>query len=127
MRLLNLVEQNDGVGVTPHLFGELTTFFIPHVTGRRSHQSADGKLLHVFAHVYAYQRFFRIEHEPCEDLCELGFTDAGGTEENKRTDGLIGILQSRSVPLNGTCYTDNGIFLANDLSLQIVVHTSEAT
>ena len=45
-----------------------------------------------------------------------------GPRENERADGFVGILQSCSVTLDGACYTDNGIVLADDLSLQIVVH-----
>ena len=127
MRLLNLVEKNDGVGVTPHLFGELTTFFIPHVTGRGSNEAADGELLHVFAHVDANQRLFRIKHEPCEYLRQLRFTNTGWAEENERANGLVGVLQSRPVTLDGARYTDDGILLANDLSLQIIVHAGEAS
>ena len=55
---LNLVEQYDGLGVTTHFLRQLSALFIAHIAWSCSYQARDGELLHVFAHVDAYQCVF---------------------------------------------------------------------
>ena len=51
MRLFHLVQQDDAVGLAPHGLGQLTALVVAHVSRRRADQTADGELLHVFAHI----------------------------------------------------------------------------
>src|SRR5258707_485103 len=51
MSLFDLIQQDDGIGLAPDGFGELTAFVIPDIAGRRADKPANRMLLLVFAHV----------------------------------------------------------------------------
>ncbi|GIW09631.1 MAG: hypothetical protein KatS3mg061_0688 [Dehalococcoidia bacterium] len=51
--LLDLVEQDDAVGLAPHRLGELAALVVAHVAGRRAHQPRNGVALHELGHVDA--------------------------------------------------------------------------
>src|SRR5204862_7346876 len=53
MRLLDLVEEHDGVRASPYLLGEEPALFVAHVAGRRAEQARHRKLLHVLRHVHS--------------------------------------------------------------------------
>src|SRR5262249_9615156 len=53
MRLLNLVEEDDAVGATTYLLGQLTTFVITNVPRRTTEETGNGMRLHVLGHVEA--------------------------------------------------------------------------
>ena len=63
MSFFDFVEQNDGVRTAANLFGELATFFVADVAGRRSDETGDVVFLHVFGHVDADERLGVAEHE----------------------------------------------------------------
>src|SRR5215216_3669723 len=92
MRLLDFVEQDDRVRIALHLFGELTTLFVPDVSRRRSDQLRDGVLLHVFRHVKANQRVLAAEQELRERARELRLADAGRAKEHEAADRTIRAL-----------------------------------
>ena len=56
VRLLDLVEQHDGVRVPPHGLRELAARLVPDVAGRRAGEARDGVRLHVLRHVNAHLR-----------------------------------------------------------------------
>src|SRR5688500_12548963 len=86
MRLLYLVEQDDGVRTTTHRFGKLTAFFVTDVARRRADQSRYGKLLHVLRHVDAHQCMLIVEEKLGKCARELGLSNACRSEEDERTD-----------------------------------------
>ena len=51
-------------------------------------------LFHIFAHVDADNVILIVEEKLSERAGELGLADAGGSEENKRAYGPVGILQA---------------------------------
>ena len=83
MRLLNFVEEHDGVGTSPNLLSELAAFFIADVSGRSADQSRDSVLLHVFGHVEVDHRIRIAEHELAERLGKQRLSDAGGADKEK--------------------------------------------
>ena len=46
-----------------HLLGELSTFFVADIAGRRADQTRDAVLLHVLAHVDANHQLFIVEQK----------------------------------------------------------------
>ena len=94
MRLLDLVEQHDRVGVALHLLGELAALFVADVSGRRANQLRHRVLLHVFGHVEADQRVIAAEQEVGERARELGLADAGRAEEDEAADRTVRVLQA---------------------------------
>ena len=94
--LLNLIEQNDGVGLTAHLLGQLAAFLESHVTRGSSHHAAHVVLLHELAHVHADERIFASEHLSRQHLGQVGLAHARGSHEHEDADGAIGVLQSHT-------------------------------
>lgn len=74
----DFVEEDDGVGATAYLLGELASFFVAYVAGRGSDEAGDAVFFHVFGHVESDEGVFVIEEEFCEGFAELGFADACG-------------------------------------------------
>src|SRR5690606_40486241 len=96
LRLLDLVEQDHGERPPAHRFGELATFVVADVSGRRPDEARYGELLHVLAHVDAYDVALVVEQELGERLGELGLADARGAEEQERNDRAIRVGQART-------------------------------
>jgi len=91
MGLLNFVEQDDGIGMAAHLFGELPAFFVADVARRGADQPRNGVFLHVLGHVDANHELFVIKQEFRERTGEFGFSDAGRPQENERANGALGV------------------------------------
>src|SRR5579862_9707837 len=102
MRLLDLIEQNDGVGPPAHRFGKLTAFFISDVSRRRADESTHRVLLHVLRHIDANHGLFVVEKERSDAARYFGFSDAGRAEEDERADRTVRILQARARTPDGT-------------------------
>src|SRR5258705_6792471 len=96
MRFFDLVEQDHAVWPSPHRFGELSSLFISHVSGRRADQARDSVLLLVFGHIDPNQRAFVVEEKLGERSRQLGLSDAGRAQEYEAAVGPVRILQSRS-------------------------------
>ena len=81
VRLFDLIEEHDAVGVATYRFGQLTGLVVAHVAGRRADHAADGVPLHVLAHVQPDERLFVVEQLLREGAGQLGLADAGGSQE----------------------------------------------
>ena len=53
MSLLDFVEQDDGVGLAPHLLGQLSALLVADVSRRRTDETRDCEFLHILAHIDA--------------------------------------------------------------------------
>ena len=74
MRLLDLVEQHDAVGMRADGVDEQAALLEADVSGRRADQPRHRVLLHVLAHVEADELVAELHREL---LGELGLADAG--------------------------------------------------
>jgi hypothetical protein len=61
--LLDLVEQDHGVGAPPNGLCELTALLVANVSRRSADQTGDRVLLHVLGHVDADHGLLGVEHE----------------------------------------------------------------
>ncbi len=111
MRFLDFVQQDDRIGRALHALGELTAFFVADVSRRRADQLRDRMLLHEFRHIEADQRFLAAEHELRQGASDFGLADAGGTEEQERTDGPVRALQAGAAAANGAGQRADGFVL----------------
>ena len=75
--LLDLVEQDHGVGAPAHRLGQLAAVAVPDVAGGRADQPRDRVRLAVLGHVDADQRLLGREQPLRERLDQLGLADAG--------------------------------------------------
>ena len=91
MRLLDLVEEDHRIRTAANLLGKLPAFFVANVSGRRADQSRYCVPLHVLGHVNAHHRMFIVKQEFGQSPGQLGFADAGWTEENERSNRALEI------------------------------------
>ena len=123
--LFDFVEEHDRIGFLPDFFSELATFFIADVSRRGTEQARDGVLFHVLAHVYADEGILVAEEELSEGLCQLCLADAGGTEEDERGRGTVGVFQARASAAYGPGDGGNCFALADNTLAQLGFHLKE--
>ena len=90
VRLLDFVEQDDGVWPAADLFGELAAFLIADISGRGSDQSAHIVLLHVLAHVDLNERILVAKHEFGQRFGQQRLADASGPTKMNDPRGRFG-------------------------------------
>ena len=83
MRLLDLIQQDDGIGPAPYRFGQVTALFVTDVARRRTDQACHRVFLHELGHIDAHHRFFGVEQEIGQRLGQFGLTDTGRPEEQE--------------------------------------------
>ena len=118
VRLLDLIEQHHTVGPAPHRLSELPALFIAHISGWSADQSAYRVFFHVLAHVDAHHVAFIVEQEFGECAAQFGFAHACRSQEEKGTDGAVGILQARSRQADGFGHAAYGLILPNQSLVQ---------
>ena len=125
MGLLDFVEQHHGVGLAPYGLGQLSTFVVAHVSGRRSYQTRYAMLLLVFAHVDTGHHGLVVEEELGQCLCQLGLAHAGGTQEEERADGSFGVLQAGTATAHGVGHGRDGFVLADDTLVELFLQMEQ--
>ena len=92
VRLLDLVEEDDGVRPAAHGLRQLPALLVADVAGRRAQEPGDRMSLLVFRHVEPHHRPLVVEHELRERARQLRLPDAGRAEEDERADRPIRVL-----------------------------------
>ena len=123
--LLDLIEQHHAVWAAAHRLGQLPALFIAHVAGRRAHQARDSVFFLVLAHVNAHHGVLVIEQELRQGARQLGFPDAGGTQEDERADRPVGILQTGARPAHSVGHCPQGVLLPDHALVQALFHVDE--
>ena len=93
VRLLDLVEEDDGVRPPAHGLRELPALLEADVARRRADEARHGVLLHVLRHVEPHHRLLVVEQELGQGAGRLRLPHARGPEEDKRADRPVGVLQ----------------------------------
>ena len=125
VRLLDLVEEHDGERLAPHRFGQLTALFVPDVARRRTDEAAHRVLLHVLAHVELDQGVLVVEEELGQRLGQLGLAHAGRAQEDERAARALGVLEAGPGAADGPRQGLEGLFLADDPLVQLVLHAQQ--
>ena len=81
MGFFDFIKKNDAVGATADFFGELAALFVADVAWRGANEAGDVKLLHVLGHIELDEGIFFPEDLFREGFGQVGFADAGWTEE----------------------------------------------
>src|SRR5271166_1238601 len=123
--LLDFVEQHHRVGRALDSLGQLAALFVADVSRRRAYQLGDRVLLHELGHVEADERFLAAEHELCQGARHFRLADAGGAEEEERTDRPIRTLQSRTRAANGARQSGDGAILRDDTPVQLFLDAQQ--
>ena len=125
MRLLNLVKEDDRVGLTADGFGELPPFVIAYISRRRTDKASSGELLLIFAHVDTGEHRLVIEEDFGQGLCQLGLPHPSGTQEDERTDGSLGVLETCTATAYGIGHRLDGLLLPHDTLVQLFLEVQE--
>ena len=125
VRLLDLVEEHDGVRTPPDGLGELAALVIAHVSGRGTDELGDGVLLHELGHVEADERILAAEEELGERLGELGLAHARGAEEDERATGATRVLEGRAGAADGLGDLRDCLLLPDDPLVKRVLAAQE--
>ena len=118
VRLLNLIEEHDGVGFTANPFRELSALIVAHVARRSTHHAAHRMLFHILAHVDADESLLGAEEFLGQFLGQVGLAHTRGAHEEEGADGLLGVFESDPAALDGLGNLRDGIILSDDRSLQ---------
>ena len=123
MRLLDLVKQYNGVGMTTYALCQLSAFLISHVSWRCTDQSRGVEALCIFAHIDTDQGVTTAKHELSQFLGEIGLTHTRRSEEHEHANRVVGILQSYTVALDGLHHLLDSCILTDNSVLQFLGHT----
>src|SRR5579883_74487 len=124
--LLDLIQQDDAVGVAAHGLSELAALFIADIAGRRADQPRDAVLLHVLRHVDADDGLLVIEEELGEGAGRLGLAHAGRPQEEEAGQRAVGVLQPGARATNGVRDDLQGQVLPHDALAQAVFHGQQS-
>ena len=125
MRLFDLVEENDAVGLTAHLFGELAALVKADVARRRADELGNRVLFHILGHIDADHGVFVAEHRLGERAAELRFADARGTEEQEAPDRAVRILEPDSAAPDGARHRRDGFVLPDHAAVEHILHVQQ--
>ena len=123
--LLDLVEQDHGVGLAADLLRQLARLVIPHIARGRAHQAGDGVLLHKLRHIQPDQGVRRVEEVICQLLHQLCLAHAGGAHEDE-ADGLVLGGDAHPVPPHGGGHGGHRLVLADDVALEPPLQLAQA-
>ena len=123
--LFDLVEEDNGIGLVPYLFGELPARLVePDVTRRRADELAHRLFLHILAHVQPHEQFLVAEQRRRERLGKLRLAHARGSDEDERAMGRPG---SFSPARRADRLRDggDGVVLPDDARVQLLFETQQ--
>src|SRR5215211_925626 len=123
--LLDLVEENDRVGTTPHLLRELSSLFVADVAWRRADEAAHRVALLELGHVYPDHGVLLAEEVLGECTGELGLADSCRTEEDKAADGPLGVLYASPGAPDGLGHRPDRGLLSDDPLVQHALQAQE--
>ena len=115
MGLLDLVQQENRVGVLPDRLGEEAALLVADVARRRPDELGHGVLLLVLAHVVAEERHPQRRGKLAG---EFGLSHPRRPHEEERGDGLVRFAEAGARPLDRLHDPLHGLVLAEDPGLQ---------
>ena len=83
MRLLDLVEKHYRIRMSSYCFGKLAAFIVADISRRRTDESRDVVLFHIFGHIDPYKRGLVTEHDFGKGFRKLRLTDTRRAKENE--------------------------------------------
>src|SRR5215207_213898 len=125
VRLLDLVQQDDGVGLAAHGLGELASLVVADVARGRADEPGHGVLLHVLRHVHLDHRVLVAEEELGERACQLGLPHARRAEEDERAGRPLRVLDPGAGATDRLGDGDDGLLLADHALVQLVLHADQ--
>ena len=122
--LLDLVEENNAVGLSAHLLGELARLVIAHIARGGADDAADGKLLHKLRHIQPDEGLGRVEHIHGQPLDQLGLAHAGGAHKDEGHRLALG-GDAHPATANGGGHGVDRLVLADEVLAQPVLQLGQ--
>ena len=123
--LLDLVHEDHRVGPAADALGQLAALLVADVSRRGADQAAHVVLLHVLAHVHLDQGVLAAEHELGQGLRQFGLADAGRADEQEAAHGPPRIFQAAATATQALGDGPDGLVLADDALVQLVLHPQQ--
>ena len=123
--LLDLIEEHYRVRLAADSLGQLSALVVADVAGRCSHEPADRVPLLVLTHVKANHVLLGIEERVGQGPGELRLADAGGTQEDERTDGSARVLDAGAGSHDRIGDELDRLVLADDPLMQLLVEVEK--
>ena len=124
MRLFDLVEKDDGVGLAANLFGQLAGFIIADIARGRADDAGDRVLFHKLGHVETDQRIGRVKEVLRQLLDKLGLADARGADKDEAHRLVLG-RNAHTVAAYRRGDGLDGLILADDVFLEALVKLAQ--
>src|ERR1700694_1742820 len=125
VRLLDLAEQHPRERLAPPLLGELAALLVADVARRGTEQPRGGEAVVELAHVDLDERVVVAEQEVGQRLGQLGLTDTGRAGEDERARRALRILQAGAGTPNRLRNRLDGVLLADDPLVDLVLHAQQ--
>ena len=125
VRLLDLVEQDHGVGLAAYGFRQVPALFITDIAGRGADQPRHRMALHELGHVDTHHGLFGVEQEGGDRLAQLRLAHAGRTEEQERADRTCRIGQARARTPDRVRHGRHRLVLADHALVQRILHAQQ--
>ena len=93
MGFFDLVKQDDCIGLPPDRFGQLPALVIAHIPRRRTNETRDRMLLHVFRHIEPDHIGLIIEQKFSQGARQFGFSHPGRPQKDERPNRTVGIFE----------------------------------
>ncbi len=122
MGLLNLVEEDHGIGLAPDPLRELAALLVAHVARGRADEAGDGVALHILRHVDADDGALVAKHGLRQGFAQLRLAHARGSQEQEGARGPLGVLQPHPAPADGPGHGLHGLVLAHHPLVENLFH-----
>ena len=91
MGLFDLIQQQQGIGLTTHSFRQIAALFIAYVPGGRTNHPGHRVLLHELRHINAHHRVVTIEQKVRQRFTQLSLADPCWPQKEERAVGPLGV------------------------------------
>ena len=125
VRLLDLVQEDDRVGLPAHSLGQRAELLVPDVARRGTDEPADRELLHVLGHVHPDERLSVGKEELRQGPRQLGLADSGGAGEDERSDRAVGVLEAGARAPDGARHRHDRLVLADHRGVDLIFHPQQ--
>ena len=126
MRLFDLVEQHDRIGLAADALGELSASLVKaDVPGGRADEFGDGALLHVLGHIQPHEHLLVAEHTLGKRLGKVCFSNARRADEDEGADGLARVLEPRARTADRLGNGGDCLLLPHDAAVQLLLEVHE--
>ena len=122
--LLDLVKEDDAVGLAPDLLGELAGLVVAHIARGRADDPGDRELLHELGHIQPDEGLGGVEHILGQPFDQLGLAHAGGAHEDEGHGLPLG-GDAHPAPSDGGGHFLHGLVLADDVLLEPVLQVGQ--